>query len=257
MMNLAIDIGNSLTHMALFDKKKVVKKLSFESGLGINLIDAKVRSLLGPYMDKIGQVGLSSVVPLSNSLWNDAAIILFKLTPLTINYKMQLPIKIKVKNPQSLGTDRICNAVFAFKYFKGKENVIIADFGTANTYDVILKNGDFIGGIIAPGISTSAKALNLNTGQLPLFELKDLNPKVPLVGKNTHEAIQSGLLNYPVYATEGIIKGIEKEFKRKFKVIITGGSAGKIRNKLAIKSYYAENAVLEGINIILNYNSAK
>jgi type III pantothenate kinase len=256
MMNLAIDIGNSFTHMALFDKKKVVKKLSFESGLGMNLIDGKVKSSLGSYMDKIGQVGLSSVVPLSNSLWNDAAIILFKLTPITINFKMQLPIKIKVKNPQSLGTDRICNAAFAFEYFKRKENAIIADFGTANTYDVILKNGDFIGGIIAPGISTSAKALSMNTGQLPLFEFADLKSK-SLCWEGIPIRQSSPTAELPCFATEGIIKGIEKEFKRKFKVIITGGSAKKIQNMFAIKTYYAENAVLEGINIILNYNSAK
>jgi type III pantothenate kinase len=97
----------------------------------------------------------------------------------------------------------------------------------------------------------------MNTGQLPLFEFADLKSKSPLLGRDTHKAIQSGLLNYPVFATEGIIKGIEKEFKRKFKVIITGGSAKKIQNMFAIKTYYAENAVLEGINIILNYNSAK
>jgi type III pantothenate kinase len=256
-MNLAIDIGNSFTHLALFDKKRVIKRLNFPSNLAFNIIDEKVKGSLGKLLGKIEKIGLASVVPLSSSWWNDATIIMFKLAPLTVNYKMPLPINIKVKKPESIGADRICNAVFAFEYFKGKENVIIADYGTANTYDVVLKNGDFIGGIIAPGIDTSAKALSLNTGKLPLYSYGDLKPATRLIGRDTREAIHSGLLSYPVYATEGIVRGIEKDLKRKFKVLITGGSAKKVRKLLTIKTYYAENAVLEGINMILNHDFAK
>ncbi len=253
-MNLAIDIGNSFTHFGIYRSNKLLFNLRIPTHT-----ETILRTLHSQYFAKytknVSQIGISSVVPKTTKYWTDYAIKYLKIKPLIINNKNKLPIKIKIKNSDTLGADRICDAAFAWSYYKGKQNVIICDFGTANKYDVVLKNGDFIGGIIAPGITTSAIALSLNTGKLPMLGVNNFKFNKNVLGRNTMQAIQSGLMNYPLYATEGIIKSIEKELKRKFKVIVTGGSAKTIQKRLSIKTKYVENAVLDGINLILNYQN--
>jgi len=252
-MNLAIDIGNSFTHLAVYTEAKPAMSFKFPTHSAFNRQALNKR--LSVHKNAISAIGISSVVPAMDKAWKEYAIKYFKLRPLFVNYKTHLPIVLNIKKPWSLGSDRICNSVFGYLYFKGKENVIIVDMGTANTYDVVLKKGYFTGGIIAPGTETSAKALNLNTGKLP--ELTNFTFGRRVIGKNTFEAIRSGLMNYPLFATEGIIKAIKKEHRSKFKVIITGGMAKTIRKKLSIKTIYIENTVLDGINLILNYNKTK
>ena len=254
-MNLAVDIGNSYTHLAVFSGQKEVENFNISTN---NFDSVSIcKKYLKKYSGKIKSAGISSVVPSKNEFWNSFVAIYLKTKPLFISNRINLPIKLKIEKTASLGTDRICNSVFGFEYFKKNENVIVIDFGTANTYDVVLKNADFIGGIIAPGIETSSKALNLNTGKLPLLKKSDFKFEKSLIGKNTKDAIRSGLMNYALYATEGIISSIKKELKKEFKVIITGGNAKKIQNKLSFKTIYIENTVLKGINIILNYNNLK
>lgn len=255
-MNLAIDIGNSFTHFAVYNGRKKIKSFRIPTHSKISKQPFH-KKYLSVYINDIEDIGISSVVPAKDRFWREYTIKYFKQKPLFINNKTSLPFNFKINKVSSPGADRICNSVFGYEYFNRKENVIVIDFGTANTYDVVLKNGYFAGGIIAPGIETSAKALNLNTGKLPLIKYNDYSFKRSVVGKNTFEAIQSGIMNYALFATEGIDKAIEREFGRKFKVIITGGLAKTIRKKLSIKTTYIENTVLEGINIILNCNKHK
>jgi type III pantothenate kinase len=251
-MNLAIDIGNSFTHFGIYRGSRLVNsfKIPTHPKSDLKTVNEKY---LDKYSGKINNAGISSVVPNLTKDWINFTIKKLKIKPLIVNNKCQLPIKIKVKNSISLGADRICDAVFAYQYFKGESNVVICDFGTANTYDVVLKNGDFIGGIIAPGITTSAIALSVNTGKLPLLNINNLKFRRSVIGSDTKQAIQSGLLNYPVYATECLVRAIESELKGEFKVIVTGGPAKMIQKKLSIKTVYVKNAVLDGINMILNY----
>jgi type III pantothenate kinase len=251
-MNLAIDIGNTFTHFGLYKGGKSI--LTFKIPTHTKLYFSSFhKKYLVKYSGKISSIAISSVVPKLNNVWCKYALNQFGIKPLIINIKCKLPIRIKINNSSSLGSDRICLAVYGFQ--KMKTNVIVCGLGTANTYNVILKNGDFIGGIIAPGINTSAKALNINTGKLPELTFNKLKFDRSVIGKDTKAAIQSGLLNYPLFATEGIINAIQKEYKQKFKVIITGGSAKLLRKRLNIKAIYAENAVLDGINMILNYQN--
>ncbi|MBZ0203207.1 MAG: type III pantothenate kinase [Ignavibacteria bacterium] len=255
-MKLAIDIGNSNTHLAVFAGSKPVFVLSFSNGSPKNYRKT-LRNAFERTRGNITSVGISSVVPKLTSICIKESRNKFKLTPLTINNKTELPVTIKIKNPGSIGADRLCNAAFGFEYYKEKENVIIADFGTANTYDIVLRNGDFIGGIIAPGIMTSSKALSLSTGKLPLIDYKEMKFNNSVIGKYTKKAILSGLINYPLFATDGIVSSIEKELKRKFRVILTGGAAKPFVSRLSHPAIYIENTVLHGINIILNNYSSK
>ncbi len=142
-----------------------------------------------------------------------------------------------------------------YEFFRKKENVIAADFGTAVTYDVVLKNGDYIGGIISPGVETMAKSLHGFTSKLPMLKRNEMYVPRNIIGKNTIEALRSGTAFAAIASFEGIVAKIEKELKRKFKVIITGGFARKIHSKTAVKTVIRENLVLEGINCILKYNN--
>ncbi|KXK49598.1 MAG: type III pantothenate kinase [Chlorobi bacterium OLB5] len=138
----------------------------------------------------------------------------------------------------------------------GNTNILIIDLGTANKYDLVLSNGDYVGGIIAPGLITSSIALNLNTGKLPLIKFNKLSRNSPLIGKNTFEAIQSGLVNYMKLATEGIVDGVKRKYPGKLNIYITGGSAGLIKSKLNFDYKYTENSVLHGLNYVINFQKA-
>jgi type III pantothenate kinase len=141
-----------------------------------------------------------------------------------------------------VGSDRICNAAAGYKYFGRKHNVIIIDFGTATTYDIVLKSGEFIGGVIAPGIGTSAESIHTKTSKLPLIPTEKLIfPKNP-AGRNT---------------LEGMVKRLEKTNKVKFKIILTGGFAPIIQERTVLKTEIRKDLVMEGINYILHYNNAE
>jgi type III pantothenate kinase len=249
---LAIDIGNSFIHAALYDSGRIVFLKKFPTAL--RYPSPLFKQLLSKIKKKNLSAGIASVVPGVNRFWENSIRKYLNIKPAFINSKMILPISLKVSNPGKLGADRICNAAAAYQYFKQKQNVIAVDFGTAITYDVVLKQGDFIGGVISPGIETSAKALNTYTSKLPMLRSNDFTFSRNIVGKNTIEAIKSGVVYSALASFEGIIKGIEKELKRKFKVLLTGGFAGLIHGETTIKTVVQPNLVLDGINYIMKVN---
>lgn len=252
MYKLVIDIGNSNTHIGVFSSK-LLHSIVFPTHGDSAIKDAdSVIMLLGD--KRISKCAISSVVPDKENFWDQYINIKLNVSPLIISNKIRLPIKLKVKNSNTLGTDRICDAVCGYEYFKKKHNVIILDIGTALTFNVVLKNGDFIGGIIAPGIGLSARALNYNTGKLPLVNNENLVFPKSIIGNDTKSAIQSGLLNSTKYAIEGLFEAIKKETKREYKSILTGGNSKMFANRLKFKPVYVENAVLAGLNSIVEHN---
>ncbi|MCC6865359.1 MAG: type III pantothenate kinase [Ignavibacteria bacterium] len=253
-MNLAIDIGNSFTHIAVFKDIKIVKTISFSSEDKIKFL-SNIRSISKTY--SVTKIGISSVKPNLNKYVRVFIKKYFKITPLIINNKTNLPIRIKVENSRTLGSDRICNAVFGYYQNKDKTNVLVIDLGTANKFDLLIKNGIYIGGIIAPGLNISAIALNLKTSKLPMVNIENLKSNAPLIGKNTYEAIQSGLINYMKAAIEGIVKNIKINYPGKLRIYLSGGSAKFIKNSNSFRYKYCENTVLYGINYILNYQKIK
>jgi type III pantothenate kinase len=254
-MNIAIDIGNSFTHLALFRKNRIVKRIDLPSDTNRKMILKKLKPL-SKSIELIGGIGISSVFPEANLHWAQAIRSTFKKKPLIINYKSKLPLQLNVKNASKLGADRICNSVFGYSFFAGRKNVIVIDIGTAITFDVVFSTGEFIGGIIAAGINLSAKSLNIFTKKLPVLGYKDQKFPKSVIGRDTRSAIQSGLLNYSLFAIEGLIGAIESETGKKFEVIISGG-AGKIyKNRIKRKVKFIENTVLPGVNYILNYQKS-
>ena len=158
-------------------------------------------------------------------------------------------VKINIKNKNQVGSDRVANAVGVYK--KYKTNCIVLDFGTATTFDVVTKNGIYNGGIIAPGVNLSMKSLSSSADQIPIFSIKK---QKKIIGKNTIQALRSGF--YWGYAglINNIIFKIEKETKKKYKIIFTGGYAGLF--KTSIKRPYSidKNITINGIIEIYKKN---
>ena len=158
-------------------------------------------------------------------------------------------VKINIKNNNQVGSDRIANAVGVYK--KYKSNCIVLDFGTATTFDVITKNGIYNGGIIAPGVNLSLKSLVRSADQIPIFSIKR---QKKIIGKNTIEALRSGFYWGYVGLINYIILKIEKETKKKYKIIFTGGYASLFKTSIIRRFTIDKNITINGIIEIFRKN---
>ena len=163
--------------------------------------------------------------------------------------KIKKIIKINIKNKNQVGSDRIANAVGVYK--KYKSNCIVLDFGTATTFDVITKNGIYNGGIIAPGVNLSLKSLVRSADQIPIFSIKR---QKKIIGKNTIEALRSGFYWGYVGLINNIILKIEKETKKKYKIIFTGGYASLFKTSIIRRFTIDKNITIKGIIEIFRKN---
>jgi len=159
-------------------------------------------------------------------------------------------VKINIKNKKNVGSDRIANAVGVYK--KYKSNCIVVDFGTATTFDVVTKYGSYNGGVIAPGINLSIKTLSNFADQIPFFFLKKQNK---VVGKNTIEALRSGFYWGYLGLINNIISKIEKESKKKYKIVFTGGYADLFKTSISRPFAIDKNITIEGIIEIFKGNN--
>lgn len=249
-MFLAIDTGNTHTTFGIFEDGKI--KFTFRISTKA-LHDKEVLSdfinttfdSLQITVDEINKVGISSVVPSVDKNLEAVCSSLFSIQPFFITPFIDLPFKLLVDNPSEVGADRICNVMAGYKKFGGP--LVIVDFGTATVYDVISKDGDFLGGVIAPGIQTSARALYQAAEKLPEVELK-FPEKV--IGTNTITNMQSGIMFGSLDAFEGMIKRISKELNEEAKIILTGGFSKIISSKTSLKTFLEFNLVLEGIKAL-------
>ncbi len=165
---------------------------------------------------------------------------------------VQLGIDILVNDKNEVGHDRLINAIAGFKKFGG--NLIIIDFGTATTFDVVGKNGEYLGGAISPGINLSLKALHDMTAQLPKITIK---PQKNVIGKNTIEAMNSGVYFGYISLIEGMVTKIEKELGNETIRIITGGLAEIFYNPLRnFINHFEPDLTLDGLRIVLQKSAA-
>ena len=253
-MNLIFgDIGNTLTKICLVNSKKLkVEKVSYFKSKDILSKKTLHKNLKKILKNRdLGKISLfSSVVPkyeliLKRFFKNFYGIKFIEIKKIPINNL----VKIKIINKKQIGSDRIANAVGALK--KYKKNCIILDFGTATTFDVVTKDGVYNGGIIAPGVSLSIKSLVNTAEQIPDFSL--IKQK-RVVGKNTIQALRSGF--YWGYAglINNIILKIEKETKKKFKIIFTGGYADLFKTSIIRPFKIDKNITIHGIIEIFKFN---
>lgn len=242
-MNLAIDQGNSRTKIALFrEDGKLSKSFIYKS---FSSIDIERLFSLYPISYSI----ISSVTNIEPSVVNALARLSKKF--ILFDHNTPVPITNLYDTPQSLGQDRLAAAVGA-AHLCPEENLLIIDAGTAITYDFVSSDNEYLGGNIAPGIKMRLHVLHQMTKKLPLVEVEE-NALLPLIGKNTKDAIAAGVLRGVVYEVKGYIKTMQERVEH-FQTLLTGGYASYIINTLQQPVIFEKNLVLIGLNEILEFN---
>ncbi|OFW80370.1 MAG: hypothetical protein A2887_05405 [Alphaproteobacteria bacterium RIFCSPLOWO2_01_FULL_40_26] len=259
-MLLAFDIGNTNIVIGLFDGKKLTHKWRLTSSSKKSADDYAVDIIELFLTDKIDCLKITgciiaSVVPTLTGYLNEAVKKFLneeiaKKILIIGDKKTRLNIEIKVNNKNEVGYDRLVNAIAGYDKFGG--NLIIIDFGTATTFDIVGNNGEYLGGIIAPGINLSLKALHDMTAQLPRISVK---PQKNVIGKSTIEAMNSGVYFGYISLIEGMIEKIEKELNHKTTHIITGGLAEIFKDALKnLEVHHEPELTLDGLGIVYERN---
>jgi len=256
-MLLAIDIGNTNTHAAIFQKNKIIADASFASTRERTPDEAwlYLNSFLGSQkvlLKNIEGIVVSSVVPQITETYTRVSKVHLHHTPLIINGTLDLGMVIHYDDPATLGADRICAAIAAFQRYGGPS--IIVDFGTATTFDAVSKKGEFLGGVIAPGIETAAGELFRKTAQLSNLALQF---PANVLGNNTIACMQSGILFGAVEATDGMIRRIKRSVGKHAIVVATGGFASLISELSHEIKYVQPTLVLEGARLIYEHTRRK
>ena len=238
-MYLIGDIGNTDIKLCLFnDNKKKIKKIILKTEkLSFSYMRFKLK---GIKFKNIKKILFCSVVPKSYKIVKKFFNLYTNIKCKEIkDLKISRLIKIKV-NKKQIGSDRIANAISAAN---NKNNFIIVDFGTATTFDVVLKNS-YIGGVIAPGLELSLSNLINKASLIPKIKF---NKVKHVLGKNTVDSVKSGFYWGYTGLINNIISLITKEFKYKFKIILTGGLAHLFKNNLKYNSYIDKELTINGL----------
>jgi type III pantothenate kinase len=199
----------------------------------------------------ISAVAISTVVPPLTVPLTHMCSRYFNLQPLVVGPGVKTGIVIKYENPHEVGADRIVNAVAAYEKYKDKSPLIIIDMGTALTFCVVNKAGEYMGGAIAPGIAISTEALFQRAAKLPRIELK--KPR-RVICRNTVRSMQSGIIYGYVGLIDGIVTKMQKELDSKPYVIATGGMASFIASETRSIDIVEPFLTLEGLRFIYNRN---
>ena len=256
-MLLAVDVGNTETLIGLFTDRD--RELAWH--WRISTVPTRTADELalqfGGFLEQQGLsfsrqitgVVISSVVPTSTAALRTMVADYFHFQPVVVEPGTRTGIPILTDNPREVGADRIVNALAAFTKFGGP--TIVVDFGTATTYDAVSEKGEYLGGVIAPGMQVSAEALVGHTARLPLIELSE--PR-SIIGKNTVEALQSGLLFGTAAEVDGVVERMQKELGGHATVVATGGLAPAILPLANSIDHHEPWLTLDGLNLIFEKN---
>ena len=255
-MLLAIDIGNTDTTLGVFEGEEL--RATWHMATGVHRKADEYAALLlnllhhqGLDIAEVKDIALCSVVPPLIATFDELCQRYFHLSPLVVGAGVKTGVRIRMDNPREVGADRIANAAAAHHLYGGP--IIIADLGTATTFDTVSKEGDYLGGAIAPGIGTAAEALFMQAAMLPRVEL--VRPKLA-IGTNTITAMQSGIVFGYVGLIEGIVARIQQELGERAKVVATGGFAEVIAKETAVIDVVNPNLTLIGLRLIYLLNRA-
>ena len=193
---------------------------------------------------------ICSVVPQATNSFSEAIHKYLNLEPVIVGPGIKTGLKVNIDNPKELGPDRIANSVAG--HLITETDTVVIDLGTATTFDVVSKNKEYLGGSIAPGIKISLDALTLKTASLKSVELDTPNK---VIGKNTYEAIQSGLIMGHASMIDSMVEKIILEIDIEPKIIITGGLSKVVQPILNVNVEYIENLTLVGLEEIFKLNN--
>lgn len=254
-MLLAVDVGNTNITLGVYRKEELIgtfrmttkqSRTSDEYGIVI----CEILERRGIRSSEIREVIIASVVPdVMHSLTNSILKYL-NVTPLVVSAGIKTGIRIVTENPKEIGPDRIVDAVAAYVKYGGP--VIVVDFGTATTYDLVGKNGTFEAGITAPGIETSGRSLWGGAAMLPAIEIKK---PASILAKETISSMQAGLVYGAIGQTEYIVEKIKEESGYQDAVVVATGGLGRIiASETDSVHKYDADLTLEGLRLIYEKN---
>ena len=256
-MLLTIDVGNTVVTIGVFEGESLratfrlstnSRRLSDEYGLQL----VSLLNLRGINPAQIDAACICSGVPPLTVVFADLCRTFFEVTPLTVSAGVRTGLRILYDNPRDVGADRIADAVAAIELYTPP--LIVVDLGTATVFDVVNREGEYLGGAISPGISLAADALFFNASQLRRVELAA--PK-SAVGRNTVNALQSGLVYGYAALVTGMVERIKGEIGQEAQVIGTGGLVPVIASHTGVFHDINQDLTLQGLRLIYGMNQEK
>lgn len=249
-MLLTLDIGNTSTTIGLFDKDKLVETWSVasekhrsEDEIGILLMNLL---RIHNYEKQVKSACLCSVVVCLTERYKNALKRYLNIVPFVVSNKTTNLLKYSIDTPDEVGADRIVNAFAAYSRYK--KNSIVVDLGTATSFDCVTGDGEFLGGIICAGMKIQAESLKNFTSKLPLIKIEAPNKAI---GKNTIDAMLSGIVRGHACMIDGLIKECEKELGDDVIVIATGGYSDIIAQCMDRKfDFVNPHITLEGLKLV-------
>lgn len=253
-MLFVIDIGNTSISFGIYRGKKLMESWRISTSIekspeeyGVEILDS-FRS--GKIDEKnVSGIAISCVVPSLLPVFEEISQKYFHIKPLLVGREGELGMPVLYDNPREVGADRLSTSIAAFELYKGP--LIVVDFGTATTFDVISEKGEYVGGVIAPGVGISSQALSEKAAQLPHVELA--KPE-SVIGKNTRKSMQAGIVYGSIGQVREILSRIEREMGGNPKIVATGGYATLIAPEVELIDTVNQELVLEGLRIIWERN---
>ncbi len=253
-MLLTIDVGNTNTVLGVFRGEELVANWRLTTAREqtvdeYGVLTRNLFTLAGLDRDGITGVIISSVVPPVNWTLAEMARVYFGKKALFVELGVKTGMAVLVDNPSEVGADRIVNGVAAFHKYGGP--CIVVDFGTAITFDAISAKGEYLGGVIAPGLGISSEALFARAARLPRVEIKDPGK---VIGTNTVTHMQAGLYYGAVDLVDGMLARMKKELGESVKVVATGGQARLVAKGSKHIDHTDDFLTLTGLRLIWEKN---
>lgn len=255
-MFFAIDVGNTNIKIGIFDGKNLITTFRMNSQIvhttdEYGLMLKQIPEVQGIDLTKIEGAIISSVVPKVMESLHNAIVKYFGIKPIIVGPGIKTGIKLTSSNPKEVGADRLVDVVSGYEKYGGP--LLVIDFGTATTYNLVTADGSFSVGITAPGVKISAKALWEDAAKLPEIEIKKPSS---ILATETVTSMQAGLIYGQIGATKYIIEQVKKEMSYdNLKVVATGGMGSIISPEVEEIDYYDINLTIDGLRILYEKNT--